>query len=280
MQAGMRPRSVRRVARIPWAVAVGSTAFLVSFAGCVTLRPPPRFVAPERLPSAAALAEPLHQRQAEFRGLRSLARLRLREGDEVTSARQVLIASRPDRLRVEVMAMLGTVFIMTVDHDRLNAYALREKTVYRGTPSRTLLARYARIDLDVGELIDLLLASPALPPADGARVSFDESNGWIRLSIPHGAAERAFWFTADGRLASAASIDADGDVEWRARFDEYASFDGIAVAQRIEIDFPGRQQQVTIRLQDPEVNPSMDDAIFSLVAADGVAIVDLDQETH
>jgi len=270
----------RSVVRGSGAVALVLAAVAASQVGCSAVRRTPRVVAPSELPSAAALTARLTERQGALRALRSIARLRLREGDETTTTRQVLLVSRPDRFRIEVMSILGTVFIMTADEQSFRAYTPGEKSFIRGTPDRNVLARYARIDLDVRELIDLLLASPVLPSSDDAVASFDEATGWTGLTIRADAGERVYWFAGDGPLVAITAVDSDGDIEWQAQFDEYQVLDGIALAHRIEVDFPGRQRHMAIRLQDPEVNPSMDASLFTLKAVDGVPVVDLDPEAR
>ncbi len=261
----------------------GACAFValtlcLSLAGCALRRPLLRAEAPARLPAVAELESVLAQRRDALHGLRSLARMRYRDGEESGSSRQVIALARPDRLRVEILSILGTVFVMTSDRNTFSAYASSEATVYRGTPSPALMGRYARVALGVNELIDLLLASPEAATS-GARgeVSFDDETGAIRLLDVDALGSHSVWFSAAYAPIAAERRDTDGEVEWRAEFGGYEDHDGLSVATELKLEFPLTQRRMELTLQNPEVNPRFDDSIFALQAPLGAKVVNLDR---
>ena len=143
--------------------------------GCAVSRPPSPHPAPATLPSGVELDAALAARRYAVQGLRALARLRYTDGADTASARQAVVVERPDRVRVEVLSMLGAVFLLVTDHGQLTAYVRDEHTVYRGAASPQNLARYARIGVPIDALVDLLLATPSAgpppAPADGVASS-------------------------------------------------------------------------------------------------------------
>lgn len=272
------PRNVAARAMAGRARVIVALSLCACLAGCALRRPLPRAEAPARLPAAADLESALAQRRDALHGLRALARMRYRDGEESGSSRQVIVLERPDRLRVEVLSILGTVFVMTADRQTFSAYATDEGTVYRGTPSRTLMGRYARVALGVNELIDLLLASPAAAPSGGrGDVSFDDDPGAIRLLHTDAIGSNSVWFSASYAPIAAERRDADGEIEWRAEFDGYEDHDGLHVATKVKLEFPPTQRRIELTLQNPEVNPPFDDSIFALQAPLGTKVVDLDR---
>ncbi len=251
---------------------------LALIAGCAATRPGPRLTPPEKLPSVADLENVLAQRRVALHGLRSMARLHYRDRNESGSAKQAIVVSRPDRLRIEVLSLLGTVFVMTADRQHLVAYARDEQTLYRGTPSRTLMGRYARVALAVNEVIDLLLASPpSAAPVASSAVDFDEELGAIRLTRAGVSGAQQLWFSPDLHPVAAEQRDREGDAEWYAEFAEYEVVQDLQVATKVALDLPRLQRRIEVELMDPEVNPPLADALFALQAPAGVRVVDLDE---
>jgi len=133
--------------------------FIVSLlAGCAAHRTVALHPAPAFLPSAAELEAALAARRAGVRSLRALAHLRYRGPEGADTSREAIVVARPDRLRVEVLSVFGSLFVLTADDGALTAYARQEGTVYRGQASPENLWRYARLWLPVNDLVDIVLS--------------------------------------------------------------------------------------------------------------------------
>jgi hypothetical protein len=263
---------VRRRGAVGCAVLFG--ALLVD--GCAASRPPSVHRPPGPLPSVAQLDAALAARRSALQGLRALARLRYTDGPDTTSARQAVVVARPDRVRVEVLSMLGTAFLLVADHGQLTAYVRDEHTVYRGTASPRNLARYARIGLPIEALVDLLLATP--PAGDGGRradVSFDPQRGAVLLQRTSDGETYRVWFSDTALPVAAEVCDAAGDTEWRARFEEYREAGGLAVATHVGVELPASAQAMDLVLQDVDVNPPVDPSVFALQVPPGSRLVEL-----
>ncbi|MBP1686172.1 MAG: hypothetical protein H6Q33_2315 [Deltaproteobacteria bacterium] len=251
------------------AVALG----IVS-AGCASLRRPSTPLPPARLPSAAELETVLANRRETVRSLRALSRLRYRDADQSTSARQVLIVARPDRLRVEVTSLFGAVFVLTADDGALTAY--KDNTFYRGEASPENLRRYIHIGLPVRELVDIVLGTP--PPRLGrhSAVSFDPQAGAVRLwqDLAHGAL--LVWFSEADLPVAAEERGVDGQPQWRATFGDYEQRNGCPVATRIGLEVPLAHRSLQMTLEDVDLNPVLDRSVFALQTPPGSKVVSLD----
>src|SRR5205823_5234338 len=126
--------------------------FALLCSGCAAHRSLAPHLAPAVLPSTTDLQATLAARRDAVRSLRALARLRYRDPAESNSSREAIVVARPDRLRVEVLSVFGSVFVLTADDGALTAYARQEDTVYRGQASPENLWRYARLWLPVADL--------------------------------------------------------------------------------------------------------------------------------
>jgi hypothetical protein len=251
--------------------------FLVMGAGCAAVRPVSPHAAPSVLPSAADLDGALVARHDALRSLRALARLRYQDADGSSSSREAIVVARPDRLRVEVLSVFGTVFILTTGDGAMAAYARQEDTVYRGQASLENLQRYARLFLPVRDLVDLLLGTPPPRPALQQRVSFDSEAGSVRLWRALNEGAQVVWFNDAMLPVAAEERRRDGQILWHATFTGYQGHDGLPLATHVMLELPLWSRSIDITLADVDVNPAVDSSIFAFRAPPGSKVVNLDR---
>jgi len=257
-----------RELRTPFGLLVS----LVLLAGCAAQQPLPRPLPPDRLPTVFEIDSVLSERRNALRSVRALGRLQYRHPDGSSSSREAIVIARPDRMRVEVLSFFGAVFVLTARDGDFAAYARQENTLYKGTASPENMWRYARVGLPVVDLVDLVLGTPPQRTEVWSHVSFDEENGWIQLSQELEGGIQAVWLAGD--LPQAAEYrDEFGDVQWRAYFGDYRDLGGVPVATRIRLEVPDAEHSVEITLSDVDVNPELDDSIFTVEAPAGGRIV-------
>jgi len=257
----------------------GAVGVLVAVAvcgtGCATHRPPALHVPPATLPSAAELQGALSARRDAVRSLRALAHLRYRDAEGAESSREAIIVDRPDRLRVEVLSLFGSVFVLTANHGAITAYARQEDTVYRGPASPDNLWRYARLALPLNDVVDLVLGMPPARTARRAHVAFDAEVGAIRLVQELDSGAQTVWFSEATLPVAAAQHDTDGHPEWHASFADYEQHGALAIATRVGLELPQWSRSMEITLQDVDVNPDLDTSIFAFQIPPGSKVVDL-----
>ena len=280
MTGGHDPRAraplvAARVAPIVWRANRALLVAMVLCVACAARRPAVPPSAPPVLPSAAALEAALANRRQGLRTLRALARVRYRDADGSNSSRQAVIAARPDRLRIEVLSVFGSPFVLAVNDGALVAYARQENTVYRGHASAENLWRYVRLGLPIDELIDIVLATPRLRAARQAEVAFDVGLGAVRLTADSPRGVQVVWFSETLPIA-AEQRGPEGGTMWRATFGGYEDRGGMKVASRLRLELPGRGRSVEMELEDIDVNPTVDEKIFAVQTPPGSRVVDLD----
>ncbi len=253
--------------------AITAALVAVLLQGCFATRP--SSVPPARtLPSAAQLLESMRSRRDQLRGLRTLARVRYRSPRGNESARNVLAVERPDRLRIEVVSILGSMLIMTSASGTFSAYVPRESTVYRGTASIENLSPYLPVDISVPGIIDHVLATPALS-ADG-RVAVDWDAGLIRVS--HSGSDGGWhaYFRDIQTPAAYREVDRDGHTTIEAVYDDIDDSGAMPIARRITVRFPATQESLEISMKDPEINPALSSRLFSITPPANTREIDLD----
>jgi outer membrane biogenesis lipoprotein LolB len=278
----MRIRAGRRAARsaatppLPSRPALALFAAALLLGGCATRAAPrPGSAAIGALPAAQRIFDALAQRRAAVRSVRAMARLSYTSPDESRKAKQLLIAERPDRLRLEILSPFGTMFVLTTADGTLAAWTRDESTVYRGAASAENLQRYTQVDLPIATAVDLLLGTPPLRTDPDSVVSADDSA--IELWQQTGSVVRVGWFSAALQPLRYEQRDPGGRVLLRATFDQFADLDGGQVPTALGIELPLEQRHIDIALSEPEVNPVLPATVFALETPAGSKEVDLDQ---
>ncbi|MFN8643191.1 MAG: DUF4292 domain-containing protein [Candidatus Binatia bacterium] len=255
--------------------AIAVLAAAVALAGCGP-RPAPRPTLPGGVSAdAAALVAADTARRAALRSLRAWARLSYESPQESHRAKQLLIAERPDRLRLEIFSPYGAVFVLAAADGSLAAYDRGAKTVYRGAANADNLRRYTQMDLPVAGAVDLLLGTPPIDAAEPGVVTVDAD----AIELWHGTADggaRVAWYSAALAPLRYEERDRDGAVRLRAAWDGYAAIDGVPVATQLQIELPPSQQRIAIALSEVEVNPPLADGVFAFQTPAGSSVVDLD----
>lgn len=253
--------------------AIAAIAIAVLIQGCTATRPsaPPP---PAQLPTARQLLDTVEQRRLHLTALRTLAKLRYRSPNANESARNVLAIERPDRLRVEVLSVLGSILVMTSDGGLLTAYLPREATVYRGAASASNLARYLPGGVSVPAIIDHVLATP--PLLERAHEVVDWDGNLIRLTQSDGIRRWVAGFRDIDTPASYREVDRYGRITIEARYDDIDPDGPIPIARRVTVRFPESDESLEITMRDPEVNPRLPDRLFSLSVPPETKEIDLD----
>jgi hypothetical protein len=247
---------------------------LLVLAGCTAAAVPVRPPLPDL--AAAELEAVLAERRDSVRSLRSEATIAVTSPERSGTARQFLIAERPDRLRVEVFSPFGAVFALASADGELAAWVREENRVYRGDASPENLYRWAGLDLEVRDAVDLLLGGPPEREFVAASVHPESATGRLRLrrETPDGAQIVAL--AADTLLpVEIEERSDDGTLLWRATLSSYRVVSDVILATRVAVEIPAAAQSIDITLSDPEINPTLPATIFTLPTPAGAREVRL-----
>ncbi len=253
--------------------AFTAALFAVLAPGCFAARsvPPP---VSQALPSANQLLTSLEHRRDRLQGVRALARLRYRSPAGVESARNALAVQRPDRLRIEVLSVLGSMFVLTSDDGMFSAYVPSESKFYRGTASPANLAPYLPAGITVPVIVDHILATPPVHADGPAAVEWDQ--GMIRLTQHDDRGSRTVWFRDLETAVNYREIDAQGRTTIEVTYDEIDDSVALPVTTRVTVRFPLTGESLEISMREPEINPQLPAEYFSMTAPAEARQIDLD----
>lgn len=247
-----------------WGIVVAAIALALS--ACRTpgaLRP-----LPAADPRPGLLLDAFERAALERRALRGRARIDVEGASGLRlSGRQVVVAERPTRLRVEVLGLFDqALVVLTTDGDHFELFRTADLSFEEGPLRPEILWEQARIALRPEEAIGLLLGAPLPEPGLVPVRAEGSEDGSVRVSLaaPGGAERRRLGFDAQGRLLRVEVLAEDGDVEWIAAFGDYAPVGGVPFAHAITLYVAQGDTRAEIRLRDVELNPELPAGVFSI----------------
>jgi hypothetical protein len=247
-----------------------AAAALLGLAGCRSL-PPSAVPLAHGDPRPGALLSALAARSEALSSLRGLARLAVDGPRGSLRSRQVLIAARPARLRVEVLGFLSQAqALLVTDGASYELWDARERRAERGELRPGLLLEVAGIDLEPEEAVAVLLGTPALEAlslAGAAQVGAARVR--VQLADAEGRARRVLEFDSDGELRRLAALDGAGGLLWEARYGDLRAAGATRLAHAIELAFPQSEVEARLELSQVETNPWLPLGSFILELPDG-----------
>lgn len=281
----------------PWfALALGAVSF-----GCAKV-PPPKFPAP----SATELVQEARLGMACGTGIQAQASIDAFGKDGRVRGDMMLLASAPDRMRMDVVVPFGAaVMTLTSDGKTFALADLRQKLFFRGDPTPCNIARFTHVALPGHVLVSLLRGEvPRLAgesePSELAwnskgyytvtRMSPSRSRETFHLGLhPDDVAKP--WGQQRFRLLHV-DVSRQGRMEWEADLDEYASApmatpridpDGIdaplppsgpvctaEAPRRLHLQVPETDSDVRMRYREVTWNPPLPAEVFEQATPDAM----------
>jgi len=254
--------------RVRAGLAVASLLLMLAALGACSTRAVhlPRLKTPPVLPTAAELEARIADERARLQSLRTLADSEIRGPDGRFRASEVVLVAPPDRLRIEVLSTFGVAWVLATDGEVLDVYSRQEETVYRGSPSRSLIEYYLPVPLALADLTELLLGRP--PPRSGTEpdgVAWEPDTGLVRLSVRlRDRGRQTTWF--DGRtglVSRCEERDANDALLFDMRVGGYRKVGNGLVASDITILSP-EGVQVRLAYANSELNPDLSASLFRI----------------
>jgi outer membrane lipoprotein-sorting protein len=229
-----------------------------------------RPVLPETLPSVERLLQALRERRAT-ESVRGFARIAYESGEQSIGSRHAILASRPDRFRLEILSPpFGTVAVVTSNGRELAVYARRENRIYRGPASAGSVGAYAAVPIAVEDVVTILLGSPPeREPRGQATVSRDDQRALIRLTIPITRGRQDIWFAPDSLLPLASETPLDDGRSLHVTFGDYRETDTIPFPYSVDMRAVPGDRAVRVRYSSPALNSKLDQGLFELPTPPG-----------
>jgi outer membrane biogenesis lipoprotein LolB len=239
------------------AARAASALAALSLAACASLGRAPAFepIAGEEEAMRARVERVVEAAHAR-RSLRAVGKLRIEGPRGSGSVKQVVLAERPARLRLESLNPLGQAATLLVTDGSRYAF-FDGKALEDGDVSADVLRERLGLALSPDDAVLALLVAPREPLA------------WPPTAVRARGAERevvlgsqSLRFAASGDLAAIDSLDASGAVEWSAEYEDWRDGPGGRYPAFLALSFPETQLRAELELSSVELNPALDAALF------------------
>ena len=245
----------------------------VILGGCAAVKAPLAEMPAPEAEGQALLARWL-DRGESFQTLQGLAKVKVKTPQGSVNGTQVVIASRPDRLRVEALSPFGTPLLsMASDGRQLTVILPGENLYYAGAATMENLTRFTGVPLSPTMLIDILFWQP--PLLDFREISaFRLGEGGWRIHLLAGALRQELLFDAAMRLEQVRYFSGDA-LQLTV---DYAGFaEAAALPRQIRLEQPPFALRASLEFNELTVNQSQPAGRFYLPPPAGSQVVPLDQ---
>jgi hypothetical protein len=224
-------------------------------AACATSGGPPfRPVTGEDELLRARVAEVSAQADSRLR-LRAVGKLRVESPDGTASVREVVLAERPARLRLESLNMLGQAATLLVTDGERFAF-FDGKHLEDGAAEPEILRRRLGLALAPGEAVRALLVAPLQTEWPPSAILGRGGEREVRLP------SESLRFAPGGELAAIAALDESGEVRWLAEYAEWRDVPGGRYPFSLVLSFPETKLRAQLELSEVELNPPLDPSLF------------------
>jgi hypothetical protein len=228
----------------------------VWLSGCALMRGPSDFqpVAGED-ELLRARVESLASEASARRGLRAVGKLRVAGRNGSGSVREVVLAERPARLRLESLNLLGQASSLLVTDGERFAF-FDGKRLDHGAVTPRVLSERLGLELAPEEAVRALLVEPAPEAWRPSEIVGRGAEREVRL------ATQSLRFGAAGELAAMRAFDPAGRVRWQAEYGDWSEVPGGRYPFRVVLSCPGTELRAELELSQVELNPELDPSLF------------------
>lgn len=227
---------------------------LLPLIACTTPRlPAPALPVP--LDVVRPLLEQLHDEAALRSSIRGSGKVKLKSPSGSGSAREVIVAERPVRLRLETLNVLGQTQAVLITDGHGFVY-FDGKRLERGVLSEGVLRDRVGLDLTAEEAVEVLLAAPAFEIEKIRHAIAVGDERWVDLE------ERRLRIGPDGELRGFEALDPSGAVRWMVGYDRWRDVVGGRYPSVVTLEFPYTETSAELALNEVELNATLDPRLF------------------
>jgi len=210
--------------------------------------------------------------------LRTAAIMEYRDDHQHLKAHETIDARRPADLRVAVSSPFGVALIVTANGNRIQIFDPGNNALYFGAATASTLDRFARIPMEPGAAIGLMmgLAPDAVRLANASSTLAPDGTVVLDYQADDGGAREAGF--VDGHLTMVRALGNGGVIEYEVRYSDYRDIGGVQFPYVVEASFPAAGSSLKFVYQRPIVNDPIDDSVFTIVPAANTREIDLDQQ--
>ncbi len=233
-------------------------------------------------------AEQMHtilERSYQYQSMQALAQVRFSKGKERQSSTQALHIQSPNSLRAEVYNFMGRMMVLLVsDGAWMEVYIPNRNAVYQGLATRARMELFAYVPLVPADMVALLLQRLPLGVMQLAEVKKGAGNSLVFtlnaqedyvVGFTLGGVESITYRQLDREIFKLDFLDA------KTLNSEMKFSSGLSIAEvfprTMVLSMPEQDLRLELKLEDLQLNPTIDPTLFRIEPRSGTKIVPLEE---
>ena len=257
---------------------LGAFCFIIPLLPCCTHLKTPLSKPPQQSCSVQEILLKVRETGAP-RGLKGVAKIKVKTADEKFSVKELIVAQRPDLLRLETLSPLGhPQFFAVANGEALYLFAPSENTFYYGTTSPQHMSSFIPLNLSLENVVPLILGGVHLIEYDtehmGCQVLGDHYS--VQLWAEDENTRQVLTVDLENLTVMASEIYHNREeLYFSAQYEDYEMTGEVLFPKKITVFMPHDNTTVTIKYKRLEFLAEIDPAEFMLTAPPGAEVVHL-----
>lgn len=185
----------------------------------------------------------------------------------------IILARRPDELRMRGLLPFSTVFDVVSSADRFHLHFPGEGEVWSGPPEE--LAPLTGLPILPRDVIAGMFAAPLIEAKDLVLSDYDHTRIWVEWTLNDGSRVRGE-FTRDPVLPREFAIMEADQLRLRLQYDDYLLEPDGWWPRDVTLRWPELETRMRIRFVEIELNPVFKPGSFVFEAPEGVQWLEVD----
>jgi outer membrane lipoprotein-sorting protein len=211
--------------------------------------------------------------------LKAIAKIKVESPDEAFSVKELIIAQKPNRLRLETLSPLGQPgFYAATDGRDLFLFNPSENTYYYGSSTPRNLGLIIPLHLALEEMVSVILGCVPLinHHADTIRCTANENGYVIRLEGSDDNTTQVLTLAGNDLRVVASETYVNDGLTWSVNYADYEITGSMAFPRTVIVSLPPEGTTVRINYKKVEFLPEIDSSLFRLSIPRGAKIVPLE----
>jgi outer membrane lipoprotein-sorting protein len=253
--------------------------FLFVLPQCTHLRRPTPFSAYQVCSSQKILQE-FKEEENAFTCLKGIAKIRVESPEEKFSVKEIIIAKRPQCLRLETLNPLGhPMFFIVTDGKELSLFSPSENKFYQGIASSKNVSLFFHVNLSLEETISILLGKVPLIDYDTEQVECWMKGKFCVLKLS--TRDKQFKQIIKLSLSTQKVLESNTyrQGEGLVRTTEFRRYERVGETffpREITVVLPRDETRVRIHYKEIELLSEIDPDQFRLTPPQGVEVLPLE----
>ena len=256
---------------------LGIFCFVFSLLPCCTHLKTPLSEPPQQSCSVQEILLKVRETGAP-RGLKGVAKVRVKTADEKFSVKELIVAQRPDLLRLETLSPLGhPQFFAVANGEELYLFSPSENTFYYGDTSPQNMS-FLPLNLSLENVVPLVLGGIPLIDYDTEHVGCQVINDFYSVQLwgEDENTRQVLTVGLENLTVMASEIYHNREeLYFSAQFEDYEVIGEVLFPKKITVFMPRDNTTVTIKYKQLEFLAEIDPAEFRLTAPQGAEVVHL-----